>query len=40
MTPADRLVAAWYSPRLTSIALVLLPVALLFRICVATRRAL
>ncbi len=40
MTPADRLVAAWYSPRLTAIALVLLPLALLFRIGVATRRAL
>ncbi len=40
MTLAERLVAAWYSPRPTAIALVLLPLALLFRIGVATRRAL
>jgi tetraacyldisaccharide 4'-kinase len=40
VTLADRLVAAWYSPRLTVIALVLLPLALLFRVGVAVRRAL
>ncbi len=35
---ADRLVAAWYSRHLTALALVLLPLSLLFRLGVAVRR--
>ena len=42
MTPpaglADRLVAAWYAPRLTALSVFALPLALLFRIGVALRR--
>ena len=40
MTLADRLVAAWYSPRPTALAVLLLPLALLFRFGVASRRML
>ena len=40
MTLADRLVAAWYSPRPTALAVPLLPLALLFRLGVASRRML
>ena len=40
MTLADRLVAAWYSPRPTALAVLLLPLALLFRLGVASRRML
>jgi len=35
---ADHLVAAWYSPRLTALAVLLLPLSLLFRLGVALRR--
>jgi tetraacyldisaccharide 4'-kinase len=35
---ADRLVAAWYTPRLTALAILLLPLSLLFRLGVALRR--
>ena len=37
---ADRLVAAWYAPRLTPLAAALWPLSLLFRAAVAARRAL
>jgi tetraacyldisaccharide 4'-kinase len=40
VTLADRLVAAWYSPRPTALAVLLLPLALLFRFGVAARRML
>src|SRR5215831_21019416 len=40
MTLADRLLAAWYTPRLTVLAVLLLPPALVFRVVVALRRAL
>ena len=39
MTLADRLVDAWYSPRTTLAAAMLLPLSLLFRAAVALRRA-
>ena len=40
MTLADRLVAAWYSTRLTALAVLLLPLSLVFRLGVAARRML
>lgn len=40
MTFADRLVAAWYAPRVTPLAALLWPASLLFRVAVAVRRAL
>ena len=40
MTLTDRLVAAWYAPRLTPLAAALWPLSLLFRAAVAARRAL
>lgn len=40
MTPADRLVAMWYSPRPTPIAVLLWPLSLIFRAGVALRRTL
>ena len=40
MTLSDHLVAAWYAPRLTALAAVLSPLALIFRVVVASRRAL
>ena len=40
MSLAERLVATWYSPRLTALAVALLPLALLFRVGVAARRVL
>jgi tetraacyldisaccharide 4'-kinase len=39
VTFADRVVAAWYTPRLTALSLLLLPLSLLFRCVVALRRA-
>ena len=39
MTPAERLVDAWYSPRTTLAAAMLLPLSLFFRAAVALRRA-
>ena len=39
MTLADRLVDAWYSPRTTLAAALLLPLSLFFRVAVALRRA-
>jgi tetraacyldisaccharide 4'-kinase len=35
---ADRLVAAWYAPRLTALTALALPLAVLFRLGVAVRR--
>ena len=40
MTFADRLVAAWYAPRLTALTLLLAPLAPLFGLAVAARRRL
>jgi len=40
VTLADRLVATWYSPRITALAVLLLPLSLLFRLGVAVRRTL
>ncbi|HXX85325.1 MAG TPA: tetraacyldisaccharide 4'-kinase [Casimicrobiaceae bacterium] len=40
MTLSDHLVAAWYTPHLTVLAAVLSPLALVFRVVVALRRAL
>ena len=40
MTFADRLVAAWYAPRVTPLAALLWPASLLFRAVVAIRRGL
>jgi tetraacyldisaccharide 4'-kinase len=40
VTIAERLVATWYSPRLTAFAVALTPLALLFRLGVAVRRVL
>jgi tetraacyldisaccharide 4'-kinase len=40
VTLEDRLVAAWYSPRLTALAALLLPLSLLFGVLVALRRLL
>jgi len=38
--PAQRLVATWYTPRVTPLAALLWPVSILYRIVVAVRRAL
>lgn len=40
MTFADRVVAAWYTPRLTPLAALLWPLSVVFRAAVALRRAL
>jgi tetraacyldisaccharide 4'-kinase len=40
MTFASRLVASWYSPRVTPLAALLWPLSLLYRLVVAARRAL
>src|SRR5450432_1963078 len=39
MTPANRIVAAWYAPRLTPLTAVLVPLSIVFRAMVALRRA-
>jgi tetraacyldisaccharide 4'-kinase len=39
VTPAERLVDAWYSPRTPLVAAMLLPLSLFFRVAVALRRA-
>src|ERR1700687_292832 len=40
MSIADRLVAAWYAPRLTLLSATLVPLSVVFRSAVALRRAL
>ena len=40
MTLAERLVATWYTPRVTLLALLLWPLSLLYRVVVAVRRGL
>ena len=40
MSLADRVVAAWYAPRLTPLAAALWPLSVVFRSVVAVRRAL
>ena len=40
MDPAQRLVATWYTPRVTPLAALLWPLSLLYRVLVAVRRAL